>query len=66
MTEPQNLIDTLALERIEVNLFRGVAPADQGPRIFGGLVIGQALMAAYKTVESPHLPFAALLFHPAR
>jgi acyl-CoA thioesterase-2 len=52
MTEPQNLIETLALERIEVNLFRGVAPADQGPRIFGGLVIGQALMAAYKTVEA--------------
>jgi acyl-CoA thioesterase-2 len=47
----QNLIETLALERIEVNLFRGVAPADQGPRIFGGLVIGQALMAAYKTIE---------------
>ena len=41
----------MALERIEVNLFRGVAPADWGPRIFGGLVIGQALVAAYRTVE---------------
>ena len=51
MARVENLIDTLALERIEVNLFRGVAPADQGPRIFGGLVIGQALMAAYRTVE---------------
>ena len=52
MADTQNQIDTLALERIEVNLFRGVAPADQGPRIFGGLVIGQALLAAYRTVEA--------------
>ena len=52
MARVENLIDTLALERIEVNLFRGVAPADRGPRIFGGLVIGQALMAAYRTVEA--------------
>jgi acyl-CoA thioesterase-2 len=51
MAEAENLIETLSLERIEVNLFRGVAPADWGPRIFGGLVIGQALMAAYRTVE---------------
>ena len=48
----ENLIETLALEPIEVNLFRGRAPSNQGPRIFGGLVIGQALMAAYRTVES--------------
>jgi acyl-CoA thioesterase-2 len=52
MAETENLIDTLALERIEVNLFRGVAPANQGPRIFGGLVIAQALLAAYRTVEA--------------
>jgi acyl-CoA thioesterase-2 len=51
MADVENLIDTLALERIEVNLFRGVTAADQGPRIFGGLVIGQALLAAYRTVE---------------
>jgi len=52
MAETENLIETLALERIEVNLFRGIAAADQGPRIFGGLVIGQALLAAYRTVEA--------------
>ena len=46
-----NLIESLALERIEVNLFRGTRPQDQGPRIFGGLVIAQALLAAYETVE---------------
>jgi acyl-CoA thioesterase-2 len=48
----ENLIETLALETIEVNLFRGRAPSNQGPRIFGGLVIAQALLAAYRTVES--------------
>jgi acyl-CoA thioesterase-2 len=51
MSKAEDLVDTLALERIEVNLFRGLAPRNEGPRIFGGLVIGQALMAAYKTVE---------------
>ncbi len=54
MAETENLIDTLALERIEVNLFRGVAPRSQGPRIFGGLVIAQSLLAAYRTVETRH------------
>jgi acyl-CoA thioesterase-2 len=52
MAEAESLIDTLALEPIEVNLFRGLAPQNQGPRIFGGLVIGQALLAAYRTVET--------------
>lgn len=51
MAEAEDLIETLALERIEVNLFRGLADREQGPRIFGGLVIGQALLAAYRTVE---------------
>ena len=52
MARADSLIETLALERIEVNLFRGLAPRDQGPRIFGGLVIGQALLAGYGTVEN--------------
>jgi acyl-CoA thioesterase-2 len=47
----KSLIDALALERIEVNLFRGRAPDDQTERIFGGHVIAQALLAAYGTVE---------------
>ena len=52
MPDIENLIETLALERIEVNLFRGTAPPDRGPRIFGGHVIAQALLAAYRTVEN--------------
>lgn len=50
MPDPENLTETLTLEPIEVNLFRGVSPADDFPRIFGGLVIAQALLAAYETV----------------
>lgn len=41
----------LALEPIEVNLFRGVSPQEERFRIFGGQVVAQALMAAYKTVD---------------
>jgi acyl-CoA thioesterase-2 len=52
MAEVEDLVETLALERIEVNLFRGLASSEQGPRIYGGLVIGQALLAAYRTVEA--------------
>lgn len=51
MLESENLIETLRLEPIEMNLFRGVSPSDGFPRIFGGLVIAQALLAAYETVE---------------
>ena len=53
MPEAENLLETLALERIEVNLYRGVDKDGRG-RIFGGLVIAQALLAAYKTVEDRH------------
>jgi acyl-CoA thioesterase-2 len=47
----ENLVETLALEPIEVNLFRGRTSGRDGPRIFGGHVIAQALLAAYETVE---------------
>jgi acyl-CoA thioesterase-2 len=49
----QPLLDTLNLERIEVNLFRGATPEDERNRfrIYGGQVIAQALMAAYRTID---------------
>jgi acyl-CoA thioesterase II len=50
METTEDLADVLKLERIEKNLFRGVSPDDGFPRIFGGLVIAQALLAAYETV----------------
>jgi acyl-CoA thioesterase-2 len=45
------LLNLLTLEQIEVNLFRGVSPAEERQRIFGGQVVAQALSAAYRTVE---------------
>ena len=41
-----DLRETLKLERLEVNLFRGVSPASRVRRIYGGQVIAQALLAA--------------------
>lgn len=47
----QELIRLLDLEPIEVNLFRGVSPREGWQRVFGGQVVGQALVAAGRTVE---------------
>lgn len=47
----QELLDILALEPLEDNLFRGRSSQVGWQRIFGGLVIAQALMAAARTVE---------------
>lgn len=47
-----DLINLLDLERIEVNLFRGLSPDDGMKRVFGGQVIAQALVAAYRTVDT--------------
>ena len=49
--ELKDLLDLLDLEQIEVNMFRGVSPAEGWQRVYGGQVIGQALVAAYRTVE---------------
>ena len=46
-----DLITLLDLERIEVNLFRGVSPDEDRQRVFGGQVAGQALVAASRTVD---------------
>ncbi|HEV2561445.1 MAG TPA: acyl-CoA thioesterase II [Rhizomicrobium sp.] len=52
MSEPiDDLIALLDLEPIEVNIFRGVSPQDRSQRVFGGQVLGQALVAATRTVE---------------
>src|SRR5690348_12961601 len=45
------LIDLLALEQLEVNLFRGLSPDEERQRVFGGQVAGQALIAAGRTVD---------------
>jgi acyl-CoA thioesterase II len=49
--EIEDLTETLALDPIEVNLFRGLPSRRDSGRIFGGHVIAQSLLAAYETVE---------------
>jgi acyl-CoA thioesterase II len=51
-----DLVDILTLERLEHNLFRGRSPQVGWQRVFGGLVISQALRAATVTVESERQP----------
>ena len=45
------LLSILDLEPLEKNLFRGLSPQVGWQRVFGGQVIGQALVAANRTVE---------------
>ncbi|MEZ5840378.1 MAG: acyl-CoA thioesterase II [Hyphomicrobiales bacterium] len=47
----ENLLEILDLERLEHNLYRGNSPQVGWQRVFGGQVIGQALVAAARTVE---------------
>ena len=51
-----SLLSILDLEQLELNLFRGTSPPTHMKRVFGGQVIGQALIAATRTVEGvlPH------------
>jgi acyl-CoA thioesterase-2 len=44
------LVKLLDLEKLEVNLFRGVSPPHSPVRVFGGQVAAQALVAAGRTV----------------
>src|SRR5207249_10814766 len=53
----QDLLAILDLERLENNLFRGRSPQVGWQRVFGGQVIGQALVGACRTVD-------VLTFHP--
>lgn len=52
MTSMEDLVGILDLERVEENLFRGQSPAVGWQRLFGGLVISQALAATQRTVPS--------------
>src|SRR6187401_1391078 len=52
----QDLLSILDLEPLEVNLFRGRSPQVGWQRVFGGQVIGQALVAAVRTVDASRPP----------
>ncbi len=46
-----DVLSVLELEALEVNLFRGESRDIGSPQVFGGQVLGQALVAAYRTVD---------------
>ncbi|MBN0048170.1 acyl-CoA thioesterase II [Streptomyces actuosus] len=48
----QDLLDLLDLEQIEENIFRGRSRSAVVPRVFGGQVAAQALVAAGRTVPA--------------
>ncbi|MEU5215851.1 acyl-CoA thioesterase II [Streptomyces sp. NPDC020807] len=50
-----DLLDLLDLERIEQDIFRGASRASIVPRVFGGQVAAQALVAAGRTVPEDRL-----------
>lgn len=50
----ETLLETLDLEPLEINLFRGRSPKVGWQRVFGGQVIGQSLVAAQRTVDPEH------------
>src|SRR5690606_4729742 len=52
----QDLLKILDLETLDVNLFRGSSPQVGWQRVFGGQVIGQALVAAVRTVDVSRPP----------
>jgi acyl-CoA thioesterase-2 len=45
------LLRLLELERVEINIFRGASRDIGSPQVYGGQVLGQALQAAYATVD---------------
>ena len=51
LTLIDSVLEHLDLEQIETNLFRGISESMGTGRVFGGQVIGQALIAALRTVE---------------
>jgi acyl-CoA thioesterase II len=50
-----DVLALLDLEPIEEDIFRGLSPAGRMQRVFGGQVLGQALVAATRTVESSRI-----------
>lgn len=49
----KDLLTLLDLERLEDNLFRGHSPKESWQRVYGGQVLGQALVAAVRTISEP-------------
>jgi acyl-CoA thioesterase-2 len=54
-----DLVAILDLERLEQNLFRGRGPRAGWQRVYGGQVLGQALVAAVRTVPEERVAHSA-------
>lgn len=52
----ETLLGLLDLEQLEVNLFRGISQSEGWQRVYGGQVLGQALVAASRTVDEERAP----------
>ncbi|MCB1504594.1 MAG: acyl-CoA thioesterase II [Hyphomicrobiaceae bacterium] len=50
MSALQTLLQILDLEQLDDNIFRGTSPKDGWQRVYGGQVLGQALIAAIRMV----------------
>jgi acyl-CoA thioesterase-2 len=55
-TAVEDLLSILDLEELDLNLFRGRSPQAGWQRVYGGQVIGQALVAAVRTVDASRPP----------
>lgn len=51
----QQLLDTLTLEKIDENIYRGQTPQSTFKRVFGGQVFAQAMRAAQNTVPDDRM-----------
>lgn len=51
----RQLLDTLDLEKIDVNIYRGQTPKTRNRRVFGGQVFAQAMRAAQDTVPGDRM-----------
>jgi len=50
------LLSLLDVEELEVNIFRAHSPQEGSQRVFGGQVLGQALVAAGRSVDADESP----------
>ena len=55
MKHIEELLDLLALERIEENIFRGQNYQAPWKRVFGGQVLAQSIHAAHKTIPEDRI-----------
>ncbi|OZF28133.1 acyl-CoA thioesterase II [Rhodococcus sp. 14-2496-1d] len=62
-TDLETLLDLLALEEIEEDVFVGVHPEQVGSRTFGGQLVAQALIAAGRTVSGTSRDVHAINAH---